>query len=269
MDYQDLYNEYITDALNPYVIIEYPELFTVRDTSRDNFFLTMYKSGLVTPIYYKLLELAPSYILGLADRKGLDLLLLACINNDKDMIKFLLTKTQINPYRNSYHGMSILNMAIGLKLKEVLAILFKKFPVETENASYQTDLLGNTILHTAVRIYDPDIFKFLSRKTNFSSMMNVQNHDGETPLFIAAEKGLVDPVRTLVKYGADVDIADFMSQTPLFIAAKMGCFTEDREPYEEIIRLLQSRAALETITTTHGESVTDYYNFGWDSMCTE
>ena len=55
-----------------------------------------------------------------------------------------------------------------------------------------------TALHNAVG--NPDILKMLSTK---SKNLEAQNKDGETPLYLAAERGLVESALMLLEYGAD------------------------------------------------------------------
>ena len=55
-----------------------------------------------------------------------------------------------------------------------------------------------TALHNAVG--NPDILKMLSTK---SKNLNAQNKDGETPLYLAAERGLAESALMLLEYGAD------------------------------------------------------------------
>ena len=55
-----------------------------------------------------------------------------------------------------------------------------------------------TALHNAVG--NPDILKMLSTK---SKRIDAQNSDGETPLYLAAERGLVESALMLLEYGAN------------------------------------------------------------------
>ena len=58
-----------------------------------------------------------------------------------------------------------------------------------------------TALHNAVG--SPDILKMLLTK---SKQVNAQNQDGETALYLATERTLVDSALTLLEYNADPNI---------------------------------------------------------------
>lgn len=49
--------------------------------------------------------------------------------------------------------------------------------------------------------------------------IHARNFDEQTPLHIAAERGLVDVMRALLDKGADPDARDFEGETPLHLAA--------------------------------------------------
>lgn len=63
------------------------------------------------------------------------------------------------------------------------------------------DVEQYTALHNAVS--NPDILKLLLTKTK---NVNMQNQDGETALYLAAERGLTGSALTLLEYGADPNI---------------------------------------------------------------
>ena len=52
---------------------------------------------------------------------------------------------------------------------------------------------------------------------------NVKNYMGRSPLHFAAMYGLADIAKTLVAYGADVNVLDLETRvSPLFLSAKIG-----------------------------------------------
>lgn len=74
-----------------------------------------------------------------------------------------------------------------------------------------------TALHNAVG--NPDILKMLSTK---SKRIDAQNSDGETPLYLAAERGLVESALMLLEYGANPNTPNKEGIVPLFLAARGG-----------------------------------------------
>jgi ankyrin repeat protein len=89
-----------------------------------------------------------------------------------------------------------------------------------------------TALHNAVG--NPDILKMLSTK---SKNLNAQNKDGETPLYLAAERGLAESALMLLEYGADPNTPNKEGIVPLFLAARGG--------HLELVRgLLKNKAAV-------------------------
>lgn len=60
--------------------------------------------------------------------------------------------------------------------------------------------------------------------------INLQNIDGATPLYAAAQQGNVDVVKCLLEHGADTDLARNFGDTPLFLASQ--------ENQIEIVKLL-------------------------------
>ena len=63
------------------------------------------------------------------------------------------------------------------------------------------DLEAYTALHNAVGA--PDILKMLLTK---SKNINAQNMDGESPLYLASDRGLAESALILLEYGADPNL---------------------------------------------------------------
>ena len=76
--------------------------------------------------------------------------------------------------------------------------------------------------------------------------INVRNHAGETPLYIAVEKTMVCIVRTLLELGADVHMADQHGLTPLMRAVL------DEETPMRIIELLVIHRSSSTLYSANG-----------------
>ena len=103
-----------------------------------------------------------------------------------------------------------------------------------------------TALHNAVG--SPDILKLLATK---SRNIDAPNHDGETPLYLAAERGLVESALMLLEYGANPNTpnkkGEYYSFVWRFITVCLGIvplFLAARGGHLELVRgLLKNNAA--------------------------
>lgn len=95
-------------------------------------------------------------------------------------------------YQNS-KGWTALKLAARKNLEKAVEVLLKH-GADPDLA----DVEQYTPLHNAVGNHD--IVKLLLTKTR---NINFQNQDGETPLYLASERGLIESALTLLEYGAD------------------------------------------------------------------
>ena len=95
-------------------------------------------------------------------------------------------------YQNT-QGWTALKLATRKNLEKCVEVL-----IDHEAAPDIPDGEGYTALHNAVG--NPVILKMLLTK---AKKINAQNQDGETALYLAAERGLVDSALMLLEYGAD------------------------------------------------------------------
>lgn len=98
-------------------------------------------------------------------------------------------------YQNS-QGWTALKLAARKNLERCVEVL-----VDHEADPDIPDHEQYTALHNAVG--SPDILKMLLTK---SKQVNAQNQDGETALYLATERTLVDSALTLLEYNADPNI---------------------------------------------------------------
>eukprot|EP01135_Chromosphaera_perkinsii_P005727 Nk52_evm27s359 gene=Nk52_evmTU27s359 len=82
-----------------------------------------------------------------------------------------------------------------------------------------TDPEGNTALHRASLSNKVDLVELFIEK---GASPYTKNNAGWTPLFVAADKGHIMVVSTLLKYGSDPDDVDLLGRTPLFYALKIS-----------------------------------------------
>jgi ankyrin repeat protein len=105
------------------------------------------------------------------------------------------------------------------------------------------NVLGDTLLYKASKKGLLDIVKLLLDK---NADVNIKNNLGETPLFIASQNGYLGVVNALLNKGADVNIKNILGETPLFIASK-----NDRL---DIVNALLNKGADVTIENIKGET---------------
>ena len=100
-------------------------------------------------------------------------------------------------YQNS-KGWTALKLAARRNLEKCVEVLLENGanPDIPDSEQY-------TALHNAVG--NADVVKLLVMK---SKNANAQNQDGETVLYMAVERGLVDSALTLLEYGADPNITN-------------------------------------------------------------
>jgi ankyrin repeat protein len=56
--------------------------------------------------------------------------------------------------------------------------------------------------------------------------MNLCDKEGQSPLFIASERGACDVVKCLLSFGADINLCDNQGRSPLFTASmEEECYT--------------------------------------------
>ncbi|KAM3726138.1 Inversin [Dirofilaria immitis] len=88
------------------------------------------------------------------------------------------------------------------------------------------DKLNNTVLHVAVNSDGKkEILRQLLHSLKDSSLLNMRNDMGQTPLHCATKYNAVQCVRYLLKYGADPLIKDNRGWDPLMVAIQQDCWS--------------------------------------------
>ena len=155
------------------------------------------------------------------------LLYIACENGYSDIVKLLLeqkadaTDCDTNPGSFGVkYGFSPLTIAAkNGHLAAVKALLSAGVDIESRDAN------NRTALYAAVANNKPAVVQFLCES---KANVNVYGINKWTPLTVAADRGSVEIVKILLKYGTNVDlelrddIDDFYRKTPLYHAAKEG-----------------------------------------------
>ncbi|XP_059144047.1 uncharacterized protein LOC131931315 [Physella acuta] len=77
---------------------------------------------------------------------------------------------------------------------------------ESEPLSFEPDEDGETCLHLLCDIPTTSDREKLSQHPSFHKVLNLQNNNGETPLFLAVKNGRSDVARFFISHGADTNI---------------------------------------------------------------
>ena len=88
--------------------------------------------------------------------------------------------------------------------------------------------------------------------------MNTHNHDGHTPLIIAAAQGSFDCAKALLEAGASVNSADNTGNTPLILAASANSHKKSADVCKVIKILLKSGAQI-NVRNHSLENALDFY----------
>ena len=145
----------------------------------------------------------------LTDECGCKALHYACINNSSpEVFSCLLEKgADINACLND--GMTPLMIAAEDSLVNVVTFLIK----QGANVDLQ-DSYGKTALHYALGSLN-FLFEILCCLIQKGADVNTGSNDKLTPLMIAAEKGHINALTLLIKFGADADLQDKNGKTAL------------------------------------------------------
>jgi ankyrin repeat protein len=83
-----------------------------------------------------------------------------------------------------------------------------------------SDKKGNTALHYACSRGSDGLSGQILKATNSTYIANHQNHQGKSPLHLAAPRGLVETTELLLRRGASVEATDKRCFTPILACAK-------------------------------------------------
>lgn len=169
---------------------------------------------------------SPTVEINKADREGNTALHHAVKKNDPGIIELLLQDNRIDPNVSNSEDLTPLVLAVQDNTWRARAMqasndsalhsLLKSQKVEINKA----DRNGNTALHHAVEKDDPEIID-LFLKQGSSTNPNLRNSEGLTPIALAAQKDSSSALRILMDNGrVDVNLPNHAGETPFFIAAK-------------------------------------------------
>jgi ankyrin repeat protein len=127
------------------------------------------------------------------------------------------------------------SLRLGKALPDIAAMV-------AEGASPLAEtLFGRSTLHYAAQFYNyPDIFAYLFEKTSEKSVLNRQDHFGESPLFLAIKMEKAGVVSYLLKYAVDLSLKNLNRQNILHLAAQSPA-TEMKHLFNRLISQDQIR----------------------------
>ena len=81
---------------------------------------------------------------------------------------------------------------------------------------FNTDKRGNNALHMSAKYENRFAICELLVRSNYD--LNLQNHDGDSAVHVAAQKGNLKHLELLIDSGAEVNILNDHSLSPLYLA---------------------------------------------------
>jgi serine/threonine-protein phosphatase 6 regulatory ankyrin repeat subunit B len=164
-----------------------------------------------------------------ADNQGRTALMLAVLNRQLNMAKFLLGE-KADPHRTDYKGRNAILWAAAKANQHMVNLLIGYYATHVA-----TDTRGNTVFLTAAEHGNTEALELFCRPLYKNSMFNINsaNHDGDTPLLMAARKGHLEAVRLLLKEGADLRHCNKLGRSALLEAAENG--------HTEVLAMLQGK----------------------------
>ncbi|KAG8148384.1 NF-kappa-B inhibitor cactus isoform X2 [Chelonus insularis] len=145
-------------------------------------------------------ETWPVSLLNIGNNDGMTALHLAVINNQPDMVRYLLINGA-NPMSKDNWGRTPLHCACKKNNIDMINALTNDFkPLEITKMNCK-------------KLIIPDLSKSIHER----------NHNGETPLFVATENGLLNIVKQLVNLGAKINTINYRDgHRPLYVAIRRG-----------------------------------------------
>jgi ankyrin repeat protein len=142
-------------------------------------------------------------------------------------------------------GKTILMQAVAQGFEEGVDHVLVKASMEAVNSATDD---GTTALHCAIAPGNPAI---VSRLLDFGAQPNVADHDGRTPLWLAAHKEDARIAALLLGYKADPNCRVGKNRlTPLMVAAKNGRI--------EVVNLLLDRGADPLLAAEDGRTAAQF-----------
>ncbi|XP_071114948.1 serine/threonine-protein phosphatase 6 regulatory ankyrin repeat subunit C-like [Haliotis cracherodii] len=151
----------------------------------------------------------------LVDIHGDNILHLACLGGNVEMVKYILTQNISDINCRGFYGRTPLMFAATEGHRDMFDVVMRK----GGNASL-VDINGENILHSACLGGNVEMVKYILSQ-NISDI-NCKRVDGRTPLLVAAAEGHKDVFDLLLSKGDDVSAVDGDGSTILHVACFCG-----------------------------------------------
>ncbi|CAI4227484.1 unnamed protein product [Auanema sp. JU1783] len=144
----------------------------------------------------------------LKDDYGWNPLMIATSAGRRELVQYLLSLPEIDVNQKNVNGQACLHYACSKNFKEIAASLL-------ESGAYvnAADKYGDTPLHRAASQGHDQIVHLLISQKNIN--IDVQNGEGNTPLFMACEEEREDTALALAFKGANIEAQNKNEKTPL------------------------------------------------------
>lgn len=130
----------------------------------------------------------------------------------------MLVRLGADPSLPNKNGIIPLYQAVRLNHAVLAGVLLHRSEQPANDANWQTPV-GETLINMAVASENTALLRVLAEK---GANVNAVDYLENTPLHLAAERGMADAVDLLVSHGAYVDAINIMGTTPIMAAAQRG-----------------------------------------------
>lgn len=170
---------------------------------------------------------------------------------DKENIPLaaMLIKKGADPSIANKNGDIPLYQAVRINHAVLAGVLLHRSPSPVDDANWQTPV-GETLLNMAVGYQNTALVRVLA---DAGADVNAVDYMENTPMHIAAERGMADAVTILLDHGAYADLPNIMGTTPIMAAAQNG--------HTEIAELLAETGANPGQRDYAGIAANDYGDY--------
>ncbi|NLF96995.1 MAG: hypothetical protein GX569_09675 [Candidatus Riflebacteria bacterium] len=144
------------------------------------------------------------------DTRGNSPLHIAAQRNNRNLLPLLLERSK-NPDPVNQAGQTPLHVAIETLNPQIAGML-----INAGASLVRKDARGNNLLHMICQRDNPQYEKILEVMLKRVTDVNLRNHDGMTPLHIAAEFGSANMLKLLIGAGAKIDARRTDGSSALF-----------------------------------------------------
>ncbi|KAK4161625.1 putative ankyrin repeat domain-containing protein [Cladorrhinum sp. PSN259] len=200
-------------------------------------------------------------ILNGPDKDGSSPLFHACFVGHTAVVEVLLGQPDIDPNQKNLKDVTPLRAALGNDNADAAELLLEYEPPEGKpevDGSHKCHQNWNPLCHAAAGGYVYVVNLLLKREnitkpdpdgTSKESELDLQDGDGMTALYLAANGGHIRVVKSLLNAGAKIDAKSKGNLTPIYGAASAG--------HARIVEILLEKNAVTTLRSDEGDTALD------------